>query len=111
MAILFLGGVAGIAALVLALLTGGTLRRTLVLLAIGLGLTAAWLVAIYLAAKPTGESTDCSDCGAHFGRWLDATAIVVVVGANTLAWIVGVLVGSSVRAATLRLTAGGRRSG
>jgi hypothetical protein len=98
-AIILLGGVAGIAALVLALLTGGTLRRTLVLLAIGLGLTAAWLVAIYLSARPTSESADCSDCGAHLGRWLDAAAIVIVVGGNAVAWTVGVLVGSGLRAA------------
>jgi hypothetical protein len=49
-------------------------------------------------ATPSG----CSDCGVHFGRWIDATAIFVAVIANGLAWTIGVLAGSSIRALTKR---------
>jgi hypothetical protein len=100
MAILYLGGVAGLVAFALALAVGGTIRRTGLLIAVGLCLTLAWLVAIYLSAKPASESPDCSDCGEHFGRWLDVAAIVVVVGGNTVAWLVGTVLGSTLRRIT-----------
>ncbi|TML56599.1 MAG: hypothetical protein E6G18_16425 [Actinobacteria bacterium] len=98
MAILYLGGVAGVVAFALALYAGGTLRRTGLLLGVGLCLTIAWLLAVYLSAKPISQSPDCSDCGAHFGRWLDTAAIFVGVGGNALSWLVGTIAGSSLRA-------------
>ena len=98
MAILYLGGVAGVVAFALALYAGGTLRRTGLLIGLGLCLTIAWLLAVYLSAKPTSQSADCSDCGAHFGRWLDTAAIFAVVGGNALSWLVGTIAGSSLRA-------------
>jgi len=81
-AVVYLGGVARIAAFALALLAGGTMRRTAVLLGVGLCLTIAWLLAVYFSARPTSQSPECSDCGAHFGRRLDAAAIVIVLGAK-----------------------------
>ena len=68
------------------------------LIGLGLGLTIAWLLAVYLSAKPISQSPDCSDCGAHFGRWLDTAAIFVGVGGNALSWLVGTIAGSSLRA-------------
>jgi hypothetical protein len=98
MAFVFLGGVAAVVAFALALSTGGTIRRTAVLLGIGLFLTLVWLLAIYFSAPTTDRPEGCSDCGDHFGRWIDAAAIFVVVGGNVVAWVLGVLVGSSLRA-------------
>jgi hypothetical protein len=97
-AILYLGGVAGVIAFVLALYAGGTIKRTGLLLGVGLCLTAAWLLLIYLSATPSDQSPGCSDCGIHFGRWLDMAAIVIVVGGNAVAWVLGVLLGSGLRA-------------
>jgi hypothetical protein len=92
-AFVFLGGVALVAGFVLAL----AFPRTLVLLGVGAALVAVWLLVIYFSARPTSESPDCSDCGAHLGRWLDAAAILVVVGGNALGWLIGVLAGSAAR--------------
>jgi hypothetical protein len=101
-AILYFGGLAAVISFLLALYTGGTLRRTGVLLVVGLGLTAAWLLLIYVSATPSEQSPDCSDCGVHFVRWLDLAAILVVVGGNAVAWMLGVLVGSGLRAVVRR---------
>ena len=97
MGVVFIGGAALVAALVVGYSVGGTVNRTALLLLAGAVALAVWLAAIYLAAPPTSESPDCSDCGDHLGRWIDAAAVFVVVGGNAVAWIIGVVVGSSVR--------------
>ena len=100
MAVLYFGGVAGVLAFLLALATAGTARRIALLIFSGPLLALAWLLVVYFSARRTNQSADCSDCGAHFGRWLDLAAIMVVIGGNVLGWILGVLAGSAVRALT-----------
>jgi hypothetical protein len=109
-AFVFLGGVAGVFAFAVAIFAGGTVRRTVVLLGVGLVLTLAWLLGIYFSAPTTDHPGGCSDCGDHFGRWIDATAIFVVVGGNVVAWMLGVVVGSSVRALSNRRAVRGTSS-
>jgi len=98
-AILYLGGVTGVVALVLAFYAGGTVRRTALLVGLGLALASGWLLVVYFSSPSGDRPTGCSDCGVHLGRWLDLAAIMVVGGGNVIAWILGVLVGSAARAA------------
>jgi hypothetical protein len=94
-AILYLGGVAELIAFAVALYVGGTLRRTGALMALGPCLTIVSLVANYVSARPISEPANCSDCGDHLGRWVDVSAIFVVVGGNAVAWFVGTIFGST----------------
>ena len=97
MGVLFIGGAALVIALVVGYFAGGTVTRTAALLLVGAALVAAALLAIYFAAPRTSEPAGCSDCGDHFGRWIDAAAVFVVVGGNAVAWLIGVLAGSTAR--------------
>ena len=97
MGVVFIGGAALAVALVLGYFLGGTLGRTSALLLTGAVLVIAALAAVFLTASPTSRPAHCSDCGDHFGRWIDAAAVFVVVGGNAVAWLIGVVVGSTAR--------------
>ena len=102
MVLIYLGGAAGVLAFLLAFCLARSLRRVALLLVLGLCLLGLWLAVVYVASPSSERPTGCSDCGIHFGRWIDATAIFVAVIANGLAWIIGVLAGSTIRALTKR---------
>src|SRR5438876_12058573 len=98
-------------ALALALALGTTWRRSARLLLLGLSLALAWLLSAYFTATPGDEPRpNCSDCGVYLGRWWEPGLAVFVIGTNFIAWTVGVLVGSAVRASTRRAAARRRRS-
>lgn len=97
MALFYLGGAAAVVALAVAYWGGGTVKRTAGLLGAWAGLTLAWLIVIYLSAPRTDRPGGCSDCSDHLGRWIDTSAIFVVVGANVVAWTLATLVGSGLR--------------
>jgi hypothetical protein len=97
-AFFLIGGTALLVALALALYAGGTVRRTAVLVIVGLAACAVWLFAEYVAAVDGSRPTSCSDCGVYLGKWLDPTAIFVVIGGNVVGWIVGTVAGSVIRA-------------
>src|SRR5712691_9598551 len=98
--ILYLGGVAAFIGLLLALATGGSRRRVALLIGLGICLSLAWILFAYFSANPSDQSPDCSDCGVYLGRWWEPGLVVIIVGANLVAWVVGVFVGVGVRAAT-----------
>ena len=96
-AILYFGGVAGLAAFLLSLAAGRTRRRIGLLVVLGIALAVAWILLAYLSANPSDQRPDCSDCGVYLGRWWEPGFVLLIVGANLLAWIAGVLVGAGLR--------------
>jgi hypothetical protein len=93
---------AGVTALVLGVALGGTWRRTLALLLLGLGLGVALLAAAYLTATPADQRQDCSDCYVYLGRWWEPGFAVFVIVLALIAWALGALVGSGIRASSRR---------
>jgi hypothetical protein len=96
-AILYFGGVAGLAALLLSLAAGRTRRRVGLLGLLGIGLAVAWILLAYVSANPSDQRPDCSDCRVYLGRWWEPGFVLLIVGANLVAWIAGVLVGAGLR--------------
>jgi hypothetical protein len=101
-------GAAGVAALLLAVVLGGTLRRTAALLLLGVGLGLALLVVAYFTATPSDQRRDCSDCYVYLGRWWEPGFAVFVIGLALIPWVLGVLFGSGLRASLLRRRASSR---
>ena len=95
--VLYFGGVAGLAAFLLSLAAGRTGRRVGLLVLLGIGLAAAWILLAYFSANPSDQRPACSDCGVYLGRWWEPGFVLFIVGANLVAWIVGVLVGAGLR--------------
>jgi hypothetical protein len=52
---------------------------------------------VYLAATPSEQPRDCSDCSAYLGRWWEPGFAVFVIGLMVAAWILGVLAGAGIR--------------
>jgi hypothetical protein len=93
------GGIAGAIALVLALAAGTSWRRSTGLVLLGLSLALAWLLFAYSQATPEDEPRpNCSDCGVYLGRWWEPTFVLFILGTNLVAWTIGVLMGSALRA-------------
>jgi hypothetical protein len=92
------GGIAGSIAFVLALAVGTSWRRSTGLVLLGLSLSVAWLLFAYSQATPEDEPPNCSDCGIYLGRWWEPGFVLFILGTNLIAWTIGVLLGSSLRA-------------
>ena len=92
-----LWAVAGLLGFALALLVGTSWRRTGVLAFLGVALGLAWLVAGYFLSTPSDQPRDCSDCSDYLGRWWEPGLALFVVGLASTAWVLGVLVGRSIR--------------
>ncbi len=95
-------GIVGALGFALALVRGGTWRRTAALLLVGLAFGMAWLVVGYFMATPSDQRPDCSDCYVYLGRWWEPGFAVFIIGLTFVAWMLGVLVGSVARAIKLR---------
>ncbi len=95
--ILYLGGVAGLAASLLSLAVSRTRRRVGLLVVLGIALAVAWILVAYFSANPSDQRPDCSDCGVYLGRWWEPGLLLFIVAANLVAWITGVLVGAGLR--------------
>jgi hypothetical protein len=100
--IFLLAAAAGVTALVLGVAVGGTWGRTVALLLLGLALGLALLAAAYLTATPADQRHDCSDCYAYLGRWWEPGFAVFVIVLALIAWALGALVGSGIRASSRR---------
>jgi hypothetical protein len=96
-AFLFLGGVTGVVALVVALAWATTPAHFIHVYAVGLVLAVAYLCVVYFTAQPGDEHARCSDCGVILGRWIDPAVVFVVGVSNIIAWFVGATVGGLVR--------------
>jgi len=94
--------IAGVIALVLAATLGGTWRRAAALLLLGVGLGLALLVAAYLTANPSDQRPGCHDCYVYLGRWWEPGFVVFIIGVALIPWVLGVLVGSGIRASMRR---------
>jgi hypothetical protein len=81
----------------LAVIRGVTWRRTGALVLIGLGLGLAFLISGYLNATPSDQPRDCSDCSDYLGRWWEPGFAIFVIALTFAAWVLGVLVGASIR--------------
>jgi hypothetical protein len=97
-----LAAVAGVTALLLGIALGGTWRRTAALLLLGFGLGLALLVVAYFTATPSDQRQDCSDCYVYLGRWWEPGFAVFVIGLALIPWMLGVFLGSSIRASSHR---------
>jgi hypothetical protein len=97
-----LAAAAGVTALLLGIALGGTFRRTAALLLLGFGLGLALLVVSYFTATPSDQRQDCSDCYAYLGRWWEPGFAVFAIGLALIPWVVGVFVGSGIRASSRR---------
>jgi hypothetical protein len=97
-----LAAVAGVTALLLGVALGGTWRRTAGLLLLGFGLGLALLVVAYFTATPSDQRQDCSDCYVYLGRWWEPGFAVFVIGLALIPWVLGVFVGSGIRASRRR---------
>jgi len=90
--LLYLGGVAFGLALLVGFVAGTTMRRTVLVIGIGLVSLAAWMTAALIADGP------CHHCGNYFGRSVDPI-VFWLAGANGLAWLIGAVSGAAARAA------------
>lgn len=97
-----LAAAAGVTALVLAIALGGTWRRTVALLLLGIVLGLALLAAAYFTAAPADQRQDCSDCYVYLGRWWEPGFAVFVIVLALIPWVLGALVGSGIRASARR---------
>ena len=67
------------------------------LIGCGVCLAIAWSLIAYFSANPADKRPDCSDCSVYLGRWWEPGLVLFIVGANLVAWIIGVLVGAAIR--------------
>jgi hypothetical protein len=95
--VLYLGGVAGVSAFLLALAIGRNRRRVGLLIGLGVCLALAWILFAYFSANPSDQASDCSDCGVYLGRWWEPGLVLFIVGTNFVAWVAGVFVGVGFR--------------
>jgi hypothetical protein len=93
--VLFGGALAGG---ILALLFGTSRKRVAMLLALGVILGAAYVLAAYLSAPTDARDSNCSDCTHYGGRYWEPGLVFVILIWNLIAWTAAVLVGSSIRA-------------
>ena len=106
-AILYLGGVAGLAAFLFSLAASRSWRHVALLIGLGAALAVGWILLAYFSANPSDERPDCSDCGVYLGRWWEPGFVLLIVGANFVAWVAGVLAGVGLRSIyRLRLRSG-----
>jgi heme/copper-type cytochrome/quinol oxidase subunit 3 len=94
--LLLLGG--GLLGGALALLLGTSRRRVAMLLALGVILGAAYVLAAYLSAPIDARDSNCSDCTYYGGRYWEPGLVFVILIWNLIAWTAAVLVASSIRA-------------
>lgn len=99
---LYLGGAAGVIALVVALLFASTGRGYGAVLLLGLALAAVWFVAIMLTAETDHNHPDCSDCSYIWGRWWEPPLVAFVLGLNLIAWTLGATAGRLMRVTRAR---------
>jgi hypothetical protein len=97
-----LAAAAGVTALLLGVALGSTWRRAAALLLLGFGLGLALLVVAYFTATPSDQRQDCSDCYVYLGRWWEPGFAVFVIALALIPWVLGVFVGSGVRAFSRR---------
>jgi hypothetical protein len=63
-------------------------------------LALIWLLVAYVAAPPASDkSPGCNECYVYLGRWWEPGFAVFIIGLNLVAWWIGGLIGSAVRAA------------
>ena len=101
----WLGGAAGLGALVFGVMFATTWRRYAWLVAVGLAGGLLWFAAVLLTAGTDHNHypRSCSDCSYVWGRWWDPPLVVFVLAINLAAWIIGATLGRLVRAASGRL--------
>ena len=100
----YLGGLAWVVGIAVALALATTRPRTGGLAALAVVLAVAVVLYAFFSA-PTDPTKACSDCGKYLGRWWEPRLVAAILGANVVAWVVGVLMG-----AVARRAAGERRS-
>lgn len=94
---LYLGGAAGVLALVVALLCASTGRRYGAVLLLGLAIAAVWFAAVLLLAETDPRHPDCSDCSYVWGRWWEPPLVVAILGLNIVGWALGATAGRLIR--------------
>jgi hypothetical protein len=96
-AFLYLGGGAGVIALVVARLLASSGRRYGAVLLLGIALAAAWFVAALLTAGTDPNHKDCEDCSYIWGRWWWPPLYALVLGFNLVGWTLGATAGRLIR--------------